>query len=135
MSKDAKADEHPYMWAVNGPPLGEWATEMGGVNNAMQTTLIFNSDGTGKEIHRSALSGTEELRLAWHFVEPGHLKIFVHEPGDGPDAINDTANWMTERYKADWVQGEFDKIPVLRHVEFDNFKGLPAPITLVRRAD
>lgn len=51
--------EHPYNWAIEGPPFGTWTTALGTFGAVMQEQITLHSDATGLLVCSSALRGKE----------------------------------------------------------------------------
>jgi hypothetical protein len=121
------ADLH---WAVDGPPLGIWATVTGTADLVMQETLGLLPDGTGFLETRSALRGVERFPLMWKYVEPGKLAFSVLYPEDDPA---DEPLWQDVRYACATVRIDAGgaEVAVLRNADDAQFWNLSGPIGFV----
>ncbi len=123
--------EDDLAWAVEGPPIGIWATSNGTFNNMMQDQLTLRPDGTGHLNSRSVLRGEEYFPVMWQQVEPGVVKIDMLFPDDDPQRDND---WETVRYGATIKTNDVGgSVPVLKNVDDDVFWTLIGPIELRSR--
>lgn len=110
--------EHPYQWAVDGPPIGHWQTASGSAEVVMQFHFIFREDGTGEVRSGNALGLNEPVAFEWRQKRSGHLKLFSLY-ADIPDAEHAAykhldVNWDNVRYSADYIETDTGKIPILR---------------------
>jgi hypothetical protein len=119
-------------WAVEGPPVGIWSTELGTAGVLMSDTLCLRHDGTGYLSSASVLRGEETYPLRWRHEGPGVLRIAVRLPGDDP-LIDDphATEWETVRYAAAVAVTDVGSRPVLRNVDDDSFWSLAGPVALI----
>lgn len=127
---DVKA--HPYYWAVNGPPLGVWQTDLGTASALMRDAFTMRSDGTGELREVSMMQGERVSPFIWQHSDPGVLCIQASYGGEPVE--ND--EWETIRYCADWSETDVGSAcPVLRNLDSDRFWILVGSVQLVKRAD
>jgi hypothetical protein len=114
-------------WAVDGPPLGIWATVTGTADVVMQETLELLPGGTGFLESRSVLRGVERLSVMWTYVAPGLLSLAVLYPEDHPD---DEPLWQSVRYGCAVMRIDAGgaEVAVLRNVDDAAFWNLSGPI-------
>ena len=125
--------EHPYAWAVDGPPLGVWRTELGSASALMGDVLTLVPDGTGSLASRSALHGEERVPIVWRHRGPGHLELVAFLPDETPERMDDDM-WEPVRYVAAWLESDTGtRSPILRSVDRESFWTLSGPVQLAGR--
>jgi hypothetical protein len=114
-------------WAVDGPPLGIWATVAGTADLLMQETLALLPDGTGFLESCSVLRGAERLRVMWTHVAPGLLSLAVLYPEDDPgdEPLCESVRYCCAVVRIDAGGAE---VAVLRNVDDAAFWTLSGPI-------
>lgn len=125
--------EHPYQWAVVGPPIGMWKVAFP-ASIPMTVELCFAEDGTGWEDYGTFMSPPEVRTFQWRLAAPGYLRILdTTIDADGEQPPGDPDDWGHVRYCADWLETDRGTVPILRHPDFDSWLGLPGAISLVDR--
>jgi hypothetical protein len=117
-------------WAVDGPPLGIWATVSGTADLLMQEALGLLPDGSGFLENRSVLRGVERVPVVWTHVAPGLLSLAVLYPEDSPD---EEPLWQSVRYGCAVVRIDAGgaEVAVLRNIDDATFWNLSGPIGFV----
>jgi hypothetical protein len=118
-------------WAVEGPPIGIWATAGGTADMLMHDRLSLRPDGTGHLRSTSVMRGEETYPVMWWHEGPGVLKITMLLPGDDPNA---PPEWETVRYAAALASNDLTTAaPVLKNTDDDVFWTLTGPVALASR--
>ena len=105
--KKVDSAPHPYHWAVEGPPIGRWQTASGSFEVAMQTHIVFHSNGTGELQQGNAFGLREPIPFEWKHISSGELRVFLIYP-DIPlteqvlEKDNDE-NWNKISYTTDTI--------------------------------
>ena len=129
------ATEHPYAWAVDGPPLGVWRTALGSASALVGDVLTLTMDGTGTLESSGALRGEERLPLLWRHLKSGHLELVTLLPGESAERVDDDM-WEPVRYGADWLETDAGpRSPILRNLDRETFWTLSGPVQLAGRSD
>ena len=114
-------------WAVDGPPLGIWATVTGTADVVMHETLELLPGGTGFLESRSVLRGVERLSVMWTHVAPGAA---VARGAVSRRPSDDEPLWQSVRYGCAVMRIDAGgaEVAVLRNVDDAAFWNLSGPI-------
>jgi hypothetical protein len=118
-------------WAVDGPPIGVWRTELGTADVLMSDTICFLPDGAGYWLQHSALSGADVFGILWKHVEPGVLGLewLFEAESEDEDEDGDEITFGRVRYRAATVQTDASAgVHILRDVDGEKFWWLAGPI-------
>ena len=125
----AKQTEHPYDWAVDGPPIGEWKTEDGSFSAMMGSVLTINKDGTGLLYEYSPMQGEHSWDLVWRHVGRGHMQIIQFWDNENESAIADD-RWENVHYTATWIESDVRRSPVLKNLKTEGFWNVLSAMSL-----
>lgn len=118
--------DHPYQWAVDGPPLGTWRTFQGTFSNVMGAELTFGADGSGTVRRWSGMLGEDETPMLWRHLGSGELWVCLVFDDEDPADLDPDEAGERFRYEAQHQATDAGTSPVLMNHESEPDGWIPA---------